>query len=83
MGSKPTMSSEEATEFLPYSVEHINLLCRQGKIKAKKPFGRWILDAEDVKRKAGIEEEAEVLEVKEASGEQHEKDQPKGDFLDI
>jgi excisionase family DNA binding protein len=54
MEPKLTMSPEEAAEMLQCSVEHVNLLCRQGKIKAKKPFGRWVINAQHVKELAGV-----------------------------
>ena len=92
MELKETMSSEEAAKVLPYSVEHINLLCRQGKIRAKKPFGRWSIDASHVRELAGVddfkvEKEASKKEIVEKEaletvGERHDE-QPKGVELDI
>lgn len=82
MEPKETMSSEEAAVILNYSVEHVNLLCRKGKIRAKKPFGRWIIDASHVRELAGIDELREVKEAV-AVGEKHGEEQPEGVVLDI
>jgi hypothetical protein len=57
METKPTMSTEEAAAILQCSENHVNWLCRNKKLKAKKPFGRWIVDSLDVLEKAGLTEE--------------------------
>ena len=65
MEPQETMSTEEAAKILQCSENHINWLCRQGQLKASKPFGRWIVNAHDVRVKAGlIEEVKETTETK-------------------
>ena len=61
MEPQETMSTEEAAKILQCSENHVNWLCRQEVkqpgtgLKAKKPFGRWIVNAHDVRVKAGLE----------------------------
>jgi len=79
MEPKETMTPEETAAILQYSTEHINLLCRQGKIKATKPFGRWIIDAKHVRKLAGLDDielevKVEASEVGEKDGTEHQGD---------
>ena len=61
MEPQETMSTEQAAKILQCSENHVNWLCRQEKkkpgtgLKAEKPFGRWIVNAHDVRVKAGLE----------------------------
>jgi hypothetical protein len=40
----------QAAQEVTYSVKHISLLLRQGKIKGQKIGGTWLVDLEDLKR---------------------------------
>ena len=40
----------QAAQEVSYSVKHISLLLRQGKIKGQKIGGTWLVDLDDLKR---------------------------------
>lgn len=84
MEPKQTMTPEEAAAVLTCSTEHVNLLCRQGKIKAKKPFGRWIINREHVMELAGLDNsEIKVEEKASIVGEKDGKEHQGEENLDI
>lgn len=39
-----TITTKQAAQMLHCTTNHVNLLCRKGKIKAVRPFGVWIID---------------------------------------
>lgn len=58
MKDKQFLTSHEVAEMLGYTVEYVNWLCRQGKLKAKKPLGRWRIYSTAVVQLLGEDEKA-------------------------
>lgn len=56
---KETLSTKQAAEILHCTQSHANLLCRQGKIKAIRPFGHWMIDKEALEAKISLNGESE------------------------
>lgn len=45
----------EVAAILRCTETHINRLCRKGKLKSIKPFGKWLVEKEAFNMKLGVE----------------------------
>ena len=51
------LTAAEVAVLLRVTETHVNRLCRTGKIKAKKPFGQWLIDRQALYARLELKEQ--------------------------